>query len=61
MTVATHFYQLFQPEHSNLYLDINRETKKIYAKTTITGDAKQTEIAVHQKYLTVIAVQADGK
>ena len=48
MTVATHFYQLFQPEHYNLYLDINRETKKISGKTTITGDAKQTEIAVHQ-------------
>ena len=61
MTVATHFYQLFQPEHYDLYLDINRETKKISGKTTITGDAKQTEIAVHQKYLTVSAVQADGK
>ena len=53
MTVAMHFYQLFQPEHYDLYLDINRETKKISGKTTITGDAKQTEIAVHQKYLTV--------
>lgn len=61
MTVAMHFYQLFQPEHYDLYLDINRETKKISGKTTITGDAKQTEIAVHQKYLTVSAVQADGK
>ncbi|EPC96540.1 aminopeptidase N, partial [Lacticaseibacillus paracasei subsp. paracasei Lpp227] len=61
MTEATHFYQAFQPAHYELYLAINRANKTITGKTTITGEAKQTAIALHQKYLKVSALQADGQ
>ena len=61
MTEATHFYQAFQPAHYELYLAINRANKTITGKTTITGEAKQTAIALHQKYLKVSVLQADGQ
>lgn len=55
------FYEAFQPSHYDVYLDINRETKQITGKTTITGDAKSQSIAVHQKDLVVSSVQSDGQ
>ncbi len=61
MTATNHFYETFQPSHYNLYLDINRETKLISGKTTITGNASQTAISLHQKFLNVSAVEADGE
>lgn len=61
MTETNHFYETFQPSHYNLYLDINRETKLISGKTTITGNASQTAISLHQKFLKVAAVEADGE
>ncbi|MCH5462770.1 M1 family metallopeptidase [Lactobacillus sp. LC28-10] len=60
MTESNHFYETFQPSHYDLYLDINRGTKLISGKTTITGNASQTAIALHQKFLDVSAVEADG-
>jgi aminopeptidase N len=59
MAELTHFYQAFQPTHYNIYLDINRETKKISGKTTITGNAKNKAVAIHQKYLKIDAVLVD--
>lgn len=61
MAELTHFYEKFQPVHYNIYLDINRETKQFSGKTTITGDAKTTAISIHQKFLDIETVQADGK
>ncbi|NLR31629.1 M1 family metallopeptidase [Levilactobacillus tujiorum] len=61
MAKSTHFYELFQPEHYNVYLDINRATKQITGTSTITGDAKATQIAIHQKYMTINSVKADGQ
>ena len=61
MAELTHFYEKFQPSHYNIYLDINRETKQFSGKTTITGDAKTTAISIHQKFLDIETVQADGQ
>ncbi|AKP65186.1 aminopeptidase N [Levilactobacillus koreensis JCM 16448] len=61
MAESTHFYELFQPTHYNVYLDINRATKLISGTSTITGDAKQANIAIHQKFMTISTVKADGK
>ena len=51
-----HFYKIFQPSHYDLYIDVNRGTKVISGRTTISGEAKATEISVHQKYLTITSV-----
>lgn len=51
-----HFYEAFQPSHYDLYIDVNRGTKVISGRTTISGEAKATEISVHQKYLTITSV-----
>lgn len=51
-----HFYETFQPSHYDLYLDVNRGSKLITGRTTISGKAKALAIAIHQKYLTIDAV-----
>lgn len=61
MAELTHFYEKFQPTHYDIYLDINRQTKQFSGKSTITGNAKQQTVSIHQKFLTIEAVQADGK
>ncbi|GEN94490.1 M1 family metallopeptidase [Pediococcus ethanolidurans] len=61
MAEITRFYETFQPTHYDVYLDINREAKQFTGKTSITGDAKSKQVSIHQKGLTVDAVQADGK
>ncbi|QCZ51392.1 M1 family metallopeptidase [Levilactobacillus brevis] len=61
MTESTHLYDLFHPAHYDIYLDINRETKQISGKTTITGDALATTIGIHQKFLKIQQVTVDGK
>lgn len=53
-------YSRFQPEHYDIYLDINREEKTISGKTTIQGNASDKNISVHQKGLKVNAVKADA-
>ncbi|WP_179394777.1 M1 family metallopeptidase [Lacticaseibacillus absianus] len=60
MAESTHFYQTFQPDHYDLYLDIDRGAKLISGRTTISGHASAAAIALHQKYLTVTQVTADG-
>lgn len=59
MAELTRFYNTFQPKHYEIYLDIDRESKRISGKTTITGTAKSETIAIHQKDLMISAVQAD--
>ncbi|KRN28215.1 aminopeptidase N [Lactobacillus selangorensis] len=61
MAELTRFYETFHPEHYDVYLDINRATKKISGKTTVTGEAETKTISLHQKFLTIESVQADGK
>lgn len=61
MAEMTHFYETFQPTHYNVYLEINRQNKQISGLTTITGDAKQETISIHQKDLLVDYVQLNGK
>lgn len=60
MTELTHFYNVFQPEHYNVYLDINRANKQITGTVKVSGTATATQIAVHQKFLKIASVQADG-
>ena len=50
----------FVPAHYDLYLDINRATKSIQGRTTVTGEAKAAHIALNQKFLNVTAVSVDG-
>ncbi|EJN55790.1 M1 family metallopeptidase [Loigolactobacillus coryniformis] len=61
MVELTHFYQTFQPTHYDVYLDIDRAAKTITGKTTITGSAQTSAIAIHQRDLAVATVQADGQ
>lgn len=51
----------FQPEHYDLYLDIDRHQKQITGKTTIQGQALQQEIFLNQKYLNITQVQVAGQ
>ncbi|WP_172187512.1 M1 family metallopeptidase [Lentilactobacillus kribbianus] len=61
MTKNQHLYEVFQPEHYNLFLDINRETKQISGTTTVTGNAQDTTIALHQKFMTINSVKVAGQ
>lgn len=61
MADSTRFYEKFQPVHYDIYLDINRAAKHFKGITTIKGNAVDTKIALHQKFLNVASVQADGQ
>ncbi|USS85929.1 M1 family metallopeptidase [Fructilactobacillus cliffordii] len=54
------FYTLFQPEHYDLFIDVNRERKTINGTTKIHGHASQANVAVNQKDLQVSQVLANG-
>lgn len=51
----------FVPSNYQVYLDIDRQAKTIKGITTITGDARQKQIAVNQKYLKVDEVTVNGQ
>lgn len=59
MSEEARFYTQFQPEHYEVYLDIDRAAKTISGKTKITGNASTNTINIHQKFLTVAEVLAD--
>lgn len=61
MAKIERFYDTFQPEHYDVYVDVDRAKKTIVGETTITGTATQSEISVNQKYLVIDEVIADGK
>lgn len=61
MAELKRFYNMFQPTHYDIFLDIDRESKKITGKTTITGTAKEQNISIHQKDLEILSVQLDGQ
>ena len=61
MAKIERFYNTFQPDHYDVFIDINRAKKIINGKTTITGNANDPQIAINQKNLQVTSVQADGQ
>lgn len=61
MADSTRFYEKFQPVHYDIYLDIDRAAKHFKGITTIKGNAVDTKIALHQKFLNVASVKADGQ
>src|SRR5699024_12410999 len=60
MGQVSHLYDLFQPKHYQIYLDINREKKTFTGVTKISGNASQTEMALHQKFLNILYVKVNG-
>ncbi|KRN04843.1 M1 family metallopeptidase [Holzapfeliella floricola] len=61
MTELKRLYDVFEPKHYDLYIDVNRETKTISGTTTIVGEAKETAMALHQKDLAVSEVKVAGQ
>ena len=61
MQAVKHFIETFVPEHYDLFLDLNRADKTFSGKVTITGEAKSSKISLHQKDLTVEAVEVAGQ
>ena len=61
MTENKRLLDVFQPDHYDLYLDINRANKEITGTTTIDGHASQPVIKVNQKFLHISNVTADKK
>ena len=56
MPEVSRFYTKFQPDHYDIYLDIDRSHKAFSGKTTITGTALTPQIAIHQEDMTIEAV-----
>lgn len=50
-------YDAFQPEHYDIYLNVDRQAKLITGKTVVSGNAKKETIALNQKYLQIKSVQ----
>ncbi|CAM3560775.1 aminopeptidase N [Streptococcus sanguinis SK1 = NCTC 7863] len=61
MQAVKHFIETFVPEHYDLFLDLNRADKTFSGNVTITGEAKTSKISLHQKDLTVEAVEVAGQ
>ncbi|MCV3295846.1 MAG: M1 family metallopeptidase [Oenococcus sp.] len=61
MTEFKHFFETFQPDHYDIFLDINRGTKKINGQVTVTGEAKADSISLHGKDLAVASVKSEGR
>ncbi|WP_208422895.1 M1 family metallopeptidase [Latilactobacillus fragifolii] len=61
MAELMRFYQSFQPEHYQVFLDINRAQKRFSGRTTITGNAKEALVSVHQNGLEIETVTAAGQ
>ena len=61
MQAVKHFIETFVPEHYDLFLDLNRADKTFSGKVTITGEAKTSKVSLHQKDLTIEAVEVAGQ
>lgn len=61
MAELMRFYQSFQPEHYQVFLDINRAQKQFSGRTTITGTAKEALVLIHQNGLVIETVTAASK
>ena len=61
MAELERFYNTFQPDHYDVFIDVNRAEKTINGKTTITGNASTSKIAINQKNLQVTSIQSNGQ
>ena len=61
MSKKEHLYDLYQPTHYDVYLDINREKKIFSGKVTIDGKALDSNIGINEKYMKITSVKANGK
>ena len=61
MAELDRFYNTFQPDHYDVFIDVNRAEKTINGKTTITGNASTPKIAINQKNLQVTSIQSNGQ
>lgn len=59
MAASKHLYEYFQPSHYQLFIDVDRGAKTITGKTTVTGNASEQRVALHQKYLNIEQVQVN--
>lgn len=57
MAKIERFYSTFQPDHYDVFVNIDRGNKTINGKTTITGNASVPNIAINQKALHITSVQ----
>ena len=56
MAQITRFLETFEPSHYDVYIDVNRGTKEISGKSTITGVAHTKPVYIHQKNMDIEAV-----
>ncbi len=54
MGQVSHLYDLFQPKHYQIYLDINREKKTFTGVTKISGNASQKKLLYIKNFLTFL-------
>ncbi|GFZ26426.1 M1 family metallopeptidase [Lactobacillus corticis] len=55
------FFETLHPEHYDLFIDVNREKKLISGSSTITAEAQEPTVLVHQKFMQIKQVKADGQ
>ncbi|CAI2655785.1 Aminopeptidase N [Apilactobacillus kunkeei] len=60
MAELVRLFNRFQPDHYDIYLDVSRSEKKFSGKTTIYGNASESEIGIHEKDFDVTSVSVDG-
>ncbi|WP_125709922.1 M1 family metallopeptidase [Companilactobacillus zhongbaensis] len=56
MAQITRFLETFEPSHYDVYIDVNRGTKEISGKSTITGVAHTKPVYIHQKNMDIESV-----
>ena len=61
MKSVVHYVEYFVPENYELFLDINRKEKIFSGRVTINGVAKNLQISLHQKNLTITSVKVAGQ
>lgn len=61
MQAFKQLYNDFKPENYNIFLDINRETKRFEGKVTVIGQAMTNSLAFHQKGLSIQSVLVNEK
>lgn len=61
MIFLSHLYDLFQPKHYDVYLNINRQAKHFHGRSVITGHASQKDILINKKGMQISEVKANGK
>ena len=61
MTEVKRFYETFHPEHYDVYLDIDRQSKAFSGKVTAQGEAQEELVKFNQKFLKITSVKVDGQ